>query len=160
MINSVFTFNNLQRENKIVRDYTGYYFNELENFLKAYDDYFEIIDVDENTKIEKLSYDLYGDENYADLILAVNNENFLWSSPYDQDVILNTSESILRKFANELNLETFDETESYRDFADKVKEEIENQNSHKKYFKVPKKDKLMDVLSLISTYKNNHKSGV
>ena len=153
MTNTVFTFNTFQRDNRTVRDYTSFYFNEFENFLNAYNDYFEIVEVSENEKIEKLSYDLYGNENYADLILAINNENFLWSCPYDQDVIMNITDSVLHEFASELNLESFNESDSYKDFENKIKDNIEELNSKKKYFKIPKKDKLTDVLSLVNQYK-------
>jgi hypothetical protein len=146
----------MYRDGKIIPDYTSYYFSNLKTYLENYDNYFFLVDVSENEKIETLAYRLYGSENYADLILAINDENFLWSSPYDQDTLNIFSESILFEFANKLNLETFNETQSYIDFKNLVEESIDNNNSQKKFFKVPRKENLSDVISLINNYKKQY----
>jgi hypothetical protein len=146
------------REGKVVPDYTSILFTNLKTYLENYDNYFTIISVPENEKIENIAYRLFGSENYADLILAINNENFLWSSPYDQDVIEHITDSVLHEFSNQLNLDDFNENLSYLAFREKVEETIDNNNSKKKYFKVPKKENITDVISLINNYKKEYKN--
>jgi hypothetical protein len=158
MVNTVFTFEKMIRETKLVPDYTSYYFSNLKSYLGNYDNYFTIVSVPENEKIENIAYRLYGSENYADLILAINDENFLWSPPYDQDVINHVSESVLFEFSNQLNLEDFNESLSYLEFKQTIEEYIDNNNSKKKYFKVPRKENLTDVITLINNYKAQYKN--
>jgi hypothetical protein len=156
MVNSVFTFDKMIREGKIIPDYTSYWFSDLKTYLENYDNYFLIISLAENEKMENVAYKLYGSENYADLILAINDENFLWSSPYDQDVLNQLNDSILFEFSNQLNLDSFNEGLSYIDFKNKIEEAIDDNNSQKKYFKVPKPENLSDVISLINNYKQQY----
>jgi ribosome-interacting GTPase 1 len=156
MINTVFTYDKMIRNGKIVPDYTSYWFTNLKDYLENYDNYFTIVSIPENEKIENLAYKLFGSENYADLILAINDENFLWSSPYNQDVLNKMSDAVLLEFLNQLNLDSFNENLSYLDFKQKIEESIDNTNSQKKYFKVPKPENLSDVISLINNYKQQY----
>jgi len=153
MINSIYTYDKFERDNKIVNDYTSILFNNLNELLENYDDYFMIITLNVNEKMENLSYKLYGSENYADLILACNDENFLWSSPYDQDILLEHIDNIFEEYTSYLNVKTFDTEKSYRDFKYQIQEEIDNANSSKSSFKVPKPEYLSDVLNIINNYK-------
>jgi hypothetical protein len=152
MRNSIYQFYDIKRDQKVVKDFTSVYFSNLFNILEQYDDYFMIIELGENDRLENVSYQLYGSENYADLILACNDENFIWSSPYDQDIILLLTENILDEFREEMNIDNFDNNPSYRAFKEQVHLILDDRNSKRKKFKVPKPENLGEVLNIIDNY--------
>jgi hypothetical protein len=155
MTNSVYYYNNrIDFENRYnVQDFTSIYFGNLSNELNKYPDYFIIIDINNDEKMENLSYQLYGSENYADLILACNSENFLWGVPYNQDTILDLNDSFLKNFKYELNIDEEDEGfEAYIKYKEALLNDLDTTNSKKRKYRVPKKENLADVVNIINNY--------
>ena len=158
MFNTVYNYNSREYENFEFQDYTSIYFGDLEKTIKDYPQYFEFIEVSDDDKIENISYQRYGSENYADLILACNTENFLWSTPYNQDVMLDYLDSIMNMINVSLNIEvkSDDISQDYLDLKESIHNNIENENSQKRKFRVPKVEYISNVINIINNYKSQH----
>ena len=158
MINTVIDFTkNLEQDEYVVRDYTSINFVDLYSFLSKdeYADYFTYIDVYNDEKIENLSYRLYRDENYADVILACNNERYLFGMPNNTDILLTFSDLVLYNIMMNIQVDTQDPN-AFNDLSSKIQQFTEDINLKKRTFKVPKFDKLNHVISLIEQYKNEN----
>jgi len=151
MINSVYTYDKMIREGYEVNDYTSVYYGGLLEVFNQYPNYFTSYKINIDDKMESISYDLYGSENYADVILASNNDVFLWNMPYNTDIVLDQLESFTNIIKNELGegninqdiLEVFSSIEDENNFL----------NSKKRDITVPKSSKLNEVLALINNYR-------
>jgi hypothetical protein len=139
-----------------VTDYTSVYFGDLPQTLDQYPQFFDFIDITTDEKIENVAYQLYGSENYADLILACNEENFLWSSPYNQDIILDQSQAYYESIRYELNLDENDTLPMLAELKAAFTEKLDNINSTKKRFRVPKPESLTEVITIINDYKSKN----
>jgi hypothetical protein len=157
MTNTIYEYDTFFRKNMVVRDFTSVYFNNLQTELEKYSYYFTIINITEDERIENVAYQLYGDENLSDLLLAINDENFIWSSPLSQDILMDQTDMLLTEFGKNLNIDTWDGNVNYQDFASKIEEFIDESNSRRKKFKVPKLEYLSDVLNIVNGYKLKNK---
>lgn len=153
MRNAVYEYDTFLRKNKLVRDFSSIYFNNLQQLFEEHSEYFTTIDLSEDERLENVAYQLYGDENIADLLLAINDENFIWSSPLNQDILLEQSKIVLKEYAENLNIHNFNENLSYLELQEKINQYIDDSNSKRKKFKVPKADYLGEVINLVNNYK-------
>jgi len=160
MINNVFEFDTFERENKVVRDFSSIYFTDLNDELANYDSMFTLIDITEDERLENVSYSLYGDENLSDLLLAVNDENYIWSSPLNTDIVLAQGDILLKEIANNLNIHSYDENLDYQDLKSKILEMIDNRNSKRKKIKVPRIENLGDVINIVNDYKRKYQESI
>ena len=158
MFNSVYNYNSREKDGYKVQDYTSIYFGGLKDLIENYPDYFEFVDINDNEKMENISYQRYGNENYADLIIACNTENFLWSMPYDQDILLDQLEAIMNMINVELNVTPDSEgiNLDYKVLETTIYNRIESKNSEKRRFRVPKVEYLTNVINLINNYKKDN----
>lgn len=141
-----------------LRDYTSYYYGGLTQEFNRNPDWFFYLDVDDNLKIEQIAYKVYGSENYSDVILACNQEVFLWSMPYSTDILQEQKEALNKIFATELGIGVGDARfEDFQVFLDYIDEDVERRNSKKRKFRLPKKDNIDDIMNLISIYRKNNK---
>jgi len=157
MTNTIYEYDTFFRKNMVVRDFSSVYFNNLQTELEKYSYYFTIINITEDERIENVAYQLYGDENLSDLLLAINDENFIWSSPLNQDILMDQTDMLLTEFGKNLNIDTWDGNVNYQEFASKIEEFIDESNSKRKKFKVPKLEYLSDVLNIVNGYKLKNK---
>jgi hypothetical protein len=160
MTNTVYEYDTFFKKNRVIRDFTSIYFNDLDSLLSEYENYFYLIDITEDERMENVAYELYGDENLADLLLAINDENFIWSSPLNQDILLDQTDILLSEYANYMNIDTWDGSVSYQDFADKIRKNVDDNNSRRKKIKVPRRDYLSDVIAIVNDYKMKYNENV
>jgi len=154
MKNSVIDYKQREYQNFKFRDFTSIYFGNIINELNKYPHYFEFVDVTEDEKIENIAYQLYGNEDYSDLILLCNNENFLWCFPYNQDVLMNQLDSIIRNLKIELNVtENPQQIQDFLNLKDEIYDRLDESNSKKRRMRIPKPENLGDVLSIVHQYK-------
>ena len=145
------------KESFSVTDYTSYYYGGLTAVLNQYPDLFEYITINDDTKLEVISYKKYGSENYADVILACNEEVFLWSVPYSSDVLIEVQEARKRIFVSELGIKRDDARfEDFEFFIDTINDDVEQENTKKRSFRLPVKERLGDVINLISKYRREN----
>lgn len=154
MTNAVYKYSQLETNLKTHRDYTSVYYGGLFELLQNYKSYFMNYSVADDEKIENISYALYGSENYADVILLVNNEVFLWGLPYNSDVLYEQTETMEKFLRNQLNMSS--ESVDFEDIMEQYKLELESTNSIKRTFRVPKPESMNDVLRIINKYRTNY----
>jgi len=154
MKNTVYNFNTIQTvDGKILRDFTSVYYGGLTELLSNYPEYFDFIDVGTNEKMENVSYDLYGSVDYADVILACNEENFLWCMPYGNEVVIQHSENIRDYIDRNTNfLQPLDAAVEFSS----IFEEVDYNNSQKRKFRVPYPEKINAIISLIENYRRQN----
>lgn len=73
-------------EDYIFTDYHEIKFNALKN-IENLGDFTEFKTIQNNTKLEKISYDLYGSTDYWDILAGINDIDPMISMPYDYDII-------------------------------------------------------------------------
>jgi len=157
MKNSTLDYKNRTLKNFKFRDYTSIYFGFLLNELNNYPHYFEFIDVVEDDKLENIAYQLYGSEDYSDIILLCNNENFLWSFPYSQDILMDQIEAIVRNLKIEMNItENPEQMKDFLNLRNEIYERLDESNSLKRRLRIPKPEFLADVIAIIHDYKHQN----
>jgi len=65
-----------------VRDYFQVYHTGVENIILEKPELFSMTNRFDQQRPEQIMYNMFGDENLADLFVALNNQNYLWSTPY------------------------------------------------------------------------------
>ena len=73
--------------NKIfyLRDYFQYYTTGVEEIILDNASAYRMTTREEGERPEQIMFDILGDENMGDLFCALNNQNYLWISPFSLD---------------------------------------------------------------------------
>jgi hypothetical protein len=136
------------------RDYFSYLYDEIGQFVKDNFKYFEHIEIDDNDRLEVISYNRYESENYADLIVMINQANFMWMLPYDGDIQLSIGESYSNYLTMEINNTNNESKEEF------IKEygitRAQQENSEKRLILVPRIENLQTVVSLLEKYRSQN----
>lgn len=156
MYNCIYKFDRRVVNSIEVTDYTSVYYGALIEVFKSYPDYFMVYETSTDEKIENISYNLYGSENYADIILLSSGIIFLWGSNYNSDVILEQSEAFQRVIVNELNIEN-NSSQDIIDVFNGIDDKISDINSKKKILTVPKPENLNMLLSIVDNYREKNR---
>lgn len=155
MKNSVYKFDKRIVNNIEVTDYTSVYYGKLLELFKQFPDFFMTYTADIDDKLENISYNLYGSENYADIILAANSNTFLWNMTYNNDVVLEHVSSLQRIIIKELNIDE-NSSQAIIDVFNKIEDDINDLNSRRRELTVVKPEKLNSLLSMIDTYREDN----
>jgi len=156
MKNTVYVYPSMIRGGYSVRDYTAINYGGLVDIFKQYPSYFEYITVGDDEKIETIAYRIYGSADYADILLAINSEVFLWSMPYNNDIIMDIQDNYANILSNELGISSEINAEEFQQVLEYVNEEVDLTNSQKRVFLVPKISKMSSIISLISAYRDDN----
>jgi hypothetical protein len=161
MKNTVFDYAINEKNNDFYRDYTSYSFPELRNKLKEYPEWFMIYSVETDERPEVISYKLYEDEDYADVILLLNEMNYIWDTPYNSEVIYEQTKTYMEYIKHELGYDNVELPENLVDDMDKIENmvnvSINTTNDKRKNITVPKPDYLWKVLNVIDDYKKQYR---
>jgi hypothetical protein len=95
MKNTVLKFDYEDLEEFVVSDYFSAP-NDISYLVHEIKDYLEVYKINDNDKLERISYELYGTTDYWDILLLLNGRDPLFDFPYDYDAIYDSA----RKFAN------------------------------------------------------------
>ena len=153
MVNTVYEYNQRETDGFSLRDWTSTYYGGLETMFANYPDYFEFIEIDMNEKMEVVSWNRYGSVDYADVILACNSENYLWSMPYSNDIVIEHSDNIKQYI--EQNLSLIDPS-GLDEELEPILGIVDQENSEKKRFRVPTTNSIVAVVNLIETYRKTN----
>jgi len=159
MNNTVYTYDRITSKDSLsVTDYTSFYYGGLDDLFNQYPEYFEYISLNDSIKMEGISWRRYNNENFADVLLACNQEVFLWSMPYGNDTLIEIKEALQRIFQNELGISTGDARfEEFTAFLNFIDDDVEDRNTQKRLLRVPIENKMSDVVNLISNYRTDNK---
>ncbi len=154
MNNTVYNFPTRVVGGYTARDYTAIQYQGIPELLRQYPQYFTAINLADDDKIENIAYKMYGSEDYADVILACNEENFLWSMPYNSDLLLTQEESWTTWVSWETNVTPSEP--AYETLRAKIAANLDQTNSEKRKFIMPKPEKMNDVITLIEILRSEN----
>ena len=76
---------------------------KIEDFVAKIDkDWVREMRIQNNTTLEKISYDLYQTPDYWDLLLFLNLRMPIWDMPYDYDVVSEAGDTAITEFESEV----------------------------------------------------------
>ena len=102
--NSTLIYDTETVDNYIVSDYTSKDYSKLYDQLEDFpDELFDKMLIQDNDKLERISYELYGNEDYWDILLLINNKSPLFSMSYSNEYILELKNVKLVNFINGLS---------------------------------------------------------
>jgi len=157
MKNNIYKYDRREIGGFDVTDYTSYYYGGVLDLFKQYPTYFTLYSVDIDEKVENISYDLYGSTDFADVILAANNNVFLWSSPYNSEIMYEKTVALTGLITKELDFAELQGNENFKDIIERIEEKINLENTNRKTITVPTPKKINILLSIVKDYRaENH----
>lgn len=69
----------------LVRDYFQYYTTGVEQIIPDNTDAFAFVTRENAERPEQIMYDMFRDANLGDMFCAINNQNYLWATPFGLD---------------------------------------------------------------------------
>lgn len=167
MINSVIKFakrvNIVNGEEVVVPDYFSKKITKkrLYELIPDLDNYLLPYTLKDNEKIEKIAFDMYGESDYWDLLVIINDLVPLLSMPYDTNVINDVMDEMSKTIFIKLFIETYNEDLTKTDFYDfdfakeNTMEQLLNAEAKKleknRIIKVISKNRFADVIRVLKS---------
>jgi len=155
----ILNFNKIERElkniytsgNLTVADYWQWYTTGIEKIVNDQD--FIITDRYNNERSDILAYNFYENESLADLLILINNDNFIWDTPGDYDLLWDITDNKMNYLRN-LNKVDFTQEEIiyWREKMEKKTEEVHQIQSN---IVIPKRGSLQKIIRTINNYLEN-----
>jgi hypothetical protein len=83
----------------LISNYNSIDLSEISYYLMGISDkWITHLKIHDNSKIEKIVYDYYGNDKYYDLILFLNKREMLFDMPYSNDIILDAIERDITEY--------------------------------------------------------------
>lgn len=136
-----------------VTDYFQYYHTGIEDLIPN-----EMLILTErynNERSEVLAYQLLNSENLADTILAINNDVFLWDSPYDNDMFELNIDMIFR-YIQKVNKSNMSQSETYR-YQNIARQYVSQDDTMLRSVLVPKMESTQKIARILKDYLRNRK---
>lgn len=103
LTDSIFDYTTRNDENYILYDYHSMDLIKINEYIDQLDDnMFDWIQIQNNVTLEKIALDFYGNADYWDLILIINNTKPLFEMPYDFDALSNMVEDKISSYISEV----------------------------------------------------------
>jgi len=152
MKNTLLNFDKIDGGDFIANDYTSRNFKQILDLPELSDSkWVEYIELYDNQTIEQISFLVYDNTNFWDILLIINNIDPLFDMSYDYDILnqisINKVNEYLAGYSGAYKQDTFDRLKSI------VLAEETNMNETHRKFKIIKKEKLYDFLNLIKGMK-------
>jgi len=129
-------------------DYWQWYITGIESLINEND--FVLSDRYDNERSEVLTYNFYENENISDVLLLVNNDNYLWDAPVDGDLLDEVIDNKFNYFKkiNKTPLST--DEEMY--WENKIKEKSVLMNNVQREIVIPIRSELQKVIRNINKF--------
>jgi hypothetical protein len=103
-----------------VSDYWQWYTGGIESIINAND--FIIVNRNENERTEVLTNKFYEDVNISDVLVLINNDNYLWDAPADWDLSQDIIDNKMLYYQRHHKVQMTEDEELYwkRKIEDKV----------------------------------------
>lgn len=158
MTNSVINFDNRTfnikdiegsgaTENYSIEDYSSFKLNSVYEYVSTCDeDYFDWYQMENDDKIERISYELYGTTEYWDILLLINKKDPLFDMPYNFDTLTSIAEAKVEVYNDYFAL-NYDLPESHIDYmTGKYEETIVTENEKKRILRIVDPTKMQDFI--------------
>jgi hypothetical protein len=150
-------------DNKVfkVRDYFQYYTTGIESVILEKPEFFEWVKRESGERPEVLMQIEFGEQDLADMFVALNNQNYLWGTPFNYDDLVDAIEFRMNyvKFKMRDRIEETinpDGSVTYNDVGEimqrKVEETLSTEDEQARYVIIPKKNDVSAVEMFIEDY--------
>ena len=145
----------------ILNDYFTYYTGGVQSIINDNLDAFAFTKRLDNERPEQIAHDLYTNKNLSDMIIALNNQNYLFGAPMDGDTYLTAIDfryAYVEKLMNDrLNSKYDNNQESIDIIKERVEESIDKINENSKRIIIPTTSAYQAVLKNIDKYFKSRK---
>jgi len=140
--------NEITGERLTITDYWQYYITGIEKIVNEKD--FILTDRYENERAEVLAYNFYENESVSDVLVLINNDNYLWDSPSDYDLIWDIVDNKMN-YLRALNKANFNEQEKNY-WREKIQDKAEEARNIQSSIVIPNRSSLQKVIRTINQY--------
>lgn len=103
LTNSIIDYSNRTIDTYDLEDYFSINFKTIYEYVEQCDeDFFDWVQIQNNVTLEKLALDFYGNANYWDVLLVINQKNPLFEMPFDFDSLSTTAEDKIDSYIREI----------------------------------------------------------
>lgn len=151
MKNSLLNFDSEDLGQFVVRDYFSANINIWEIF-NEHKSMFEVYRIEDDDKIERISYELYGTTDYWDILIMLNDRSPLFEMPYNYDLLQNHAEEFINKYIHFVYSEASlaDNNRKEELTAEMLNVNLEN-NEKFRYLHVVKPSKMGDFIKILQS---------
>ncbi len=145
-------------DNKLytVKDYTEYYTTGIEDVIREYPQIFAYSIRDDLETPENIMYNMFNDENLADVIVACNNENFIWNVPMDFD-LYNDAVDFRMLYLRFLMLDRMDDIQVDSIMKERMELQVDDIDRRMKKVFIPHPEKISFTMKRIKDYIRSRK---
>jgi len=129
-------------------DYWQYYTAGLFTVINDMD--FILVQRYENQRAEVLAHNFYGDANVSDVLVSLNNDNYLFDGPVDWDTSQEIIENKMNYFKKENKVPMTEEEEEYWRF--KMEEKVQATRDVQGTLAVPIRSELQKTIRRMNEY--------
>ena len=116
------------------------------------DTYIDYYIMQDDEKIETISYELYGTTDYWDILMIINNRDPLFDMSYNFDLLSDSTKINVDNYLNNIyngpNIENVN-LDYYNEFVDSYKDEVLEKNEVLRTLKIILPSKIMDFIKII-----------
>ena len=131
-----------------VTDYFQWYMTGVESIINNTD--FVMTDRYDNERTENISYNFYENENVSDVLVLLNNDNYLFDAPADWDLLQDITDNKLNYYKKQNKVQLTPEEEKY--WRNKLEEQSINAHEAQKSIIIPLKSELQKTIRHINEY--------
>lgn len=152
MKNTFILYDKDETDDFIYSDYTSRPVRRVFDLPESSDsNYIDYKVIQDNDLIEGISQDLYGSPDFWDILILINeNDDPLFSMPYDYDVLTDISTSVIEKYISDYSgvykQATMDELKT------NYLANLEKKNETESTIKIIKPEKLYDFIKIVREY--------
>jgi len=140
----------LNKQELYVKDYFQFYTIGAEEIIEKHPNKFIITERFENERAEILTNNLFDNANISDLILAINNDTYLWDTPVDGSLLLKILEGKM-KYIRSISKVPLTPNEVDR-WTDIFTNEIISQDTERRSVIIPKTAEIQRITRYIKDY--------
>lgn len=129
-----------------ITDYTSVDHAKVRAFVDSLpSNMFDWYQLQNNTNLEKVALDLYGNADYWDIFIIVNHRNPLFEFPYDYDTLVNMVEIQINDYVAKVYGKDLS-TEAYNAMYENYKNKLINDTELFRVIKIVKPSKIYEFL--------------
>jgi hypothetical protein len=136
-------------------DYFEFYHTGIEDIQDDENQHFFVTDRYEGERSEILAWNFYQNENYSDVLLALNNEVYLWDNPFGGDIQEDVKDNQLL-YVQRLYQRQLDDYEK-EIWSQKLSEHIKESNDTQRTIVAPHKRNINSTVRKMREYMEDRK---
>ena len=148
MKNTVQVYNTEELDEFIVSDYFSKKITVFD-LIPDIQDYLTIYKIEDNDKLEKISFDLYKTTDYWDILLMLNDRNPLFEMPYDTNTLTTAYETLKDKYCNNIYVNQPMSLVTKTRFSNELLTLFNNMNESYRYLYVIEPTRMGDFIKVL-----------